>query len=205
MRLLFLPGVSGHGNFWEPVAAHLPSSWDLTMIDWPGLGSVPPAPDVHAFDDLVTRLVTQLDEPAVLVAQSMGGVIALRAALQRPDRVLALVLTATSGGIDLTPFGVADWRPDYRAAYPQAPAWVYAQGPDLSPALATLDIPTLLIWATSDAISPLAVGRHLAGLLPHASLIEIDSDDHWVARVHAQAVAAAIEQHVRQHWLRSTR
>ena len=199
MRLLFLPGVSGQGSFWEPVAARLPSSWTLTLVDWPGLGSVPPVPDVRSFDDLVRRLVEQLDEPAVLVAQSMGGVIAMRAALQRPDRVPSLVLTATSGGIDLAPFGVADWRPDYRVAHPHAPDWVYARGPDLSPALATLDIPTLLIWATADAISPLTVGRHLAGLLPRASLIEIESDDHWVARVHAQAVADAIERHAREH------
>jgi len=202
MRLLFLPGVSGQGSFWEPVAAQLPSSWTLTLVDWPGLGTVPPLPDVRSFDDLVRSLVDRLDESAVLVAQSMGGVVAMRAALQRPDRVPALVLTATSGGINLTPFGVADWRPDYRAAHPQAPDWVYARGPDLSPALATLDIPTLLIWATADAISPLAVGRHLAGLLPRASLIEIESDDHWVARVETQTVAAAIEQHVRVHWPR---
>lgn len=204
MRLLFLPGVSGQGSFWEPVVAQLPPAWTLTTVDWPGLGTVPPEPGVQSFDDLVARLLDQLDQPAVLVAQSMGGVVAMHAALRRPDRVPALVLTATSGGIDLGPFGVSDWRPDYRNAYPQAPSWVYERGPDLSPALATLDIPTLLIWATTDAISPLAVGRHLAGLLPRANLMVIDSDDHWVARIHAQAVAAAIEQHVRQHGHRST-
>jgi pimeloyl-ACP methyl ester carboxylesterase len=197
MRLLFLPGVSGHGSFWEPVAARLPAAWERNLIDWPGLGPVPPAPDVRSFDDLVARLLARLDEPAVLVAQSMGGVVAMRAALRRPDRVPALILTATSGGIDLSPFGVVDWRPDYRATYPQAPAWVYERGPDLSAALATLDIATLLIWATEDPISPPAVGRQLARLLPRATLLEIDSDDHWVARVHADIAAAAIERHVR--------
>jgi pimeloyl-ACP methyl ester carboxylesterase len=126
----------------------------------------------------------------------MGGVVAMRAAQQRPESVSALVLTATSGGIDLAPFGVEDWRPDYRATHPKAPAWVYERGPDLSTALATLDIPTLLIWGTADPISPLAVGRHLAGLLPRASLVEIESDDHWVARIHADTVATAITRHV---------
>jgi pimeloyl-ACP methyl ester carboxylesterase len=197
MRLLFLPGVSGLGSFWDPVAARLPPAWERTLIDWPGLGTVPPAQDVRSFDDLVARIVGHLDEPAVLVAQSMGGVVAMRAALQRPDRVPALVLAATSGGIDLASFGVADWRSDYRATYPQAPPWVYERGLDLSPALARLDIPTLLVWATDDAISPLAVGRHLARLLPRARLLEIASDDHWVARVHAAMVADAIMGHVR--------
>jgi pimeloyl-ACP methyl ester carboxylesterase len=198
MRLLFLPGVSGDGRaFWQPVAARLPAAWDKAFLDWPGLGEVPAAPDVGGFDDLVTRVVARLEAPAVLVAQSMGGVIALRAALRRPDRVPALVLTATSGGLDLAPFGAADWRPDYRARHPQAPAWAYDRGPDLSAALAHLDIPTLLVWATADPISPLAVGRHLERLMPRARLRVIDSDDHWVAQRHAVPVAAAIARHVR--------
>jgi pimeloyl-ACP methyl ester carboxylesterase len=106
------------------------------------------------------------------------------------------VLSATSGGIDLAPFGVADWQADYRAAWPRAPAWVYDRGPDLSAALAGLDIPTLLVWGTADPISPPAVGRRLAGLLPRAQLLEIACDDHWVARLHADTVAAAIVRHV---------
>ena len=197
MRILFLPGVSGDGRaFWQPVADLLPADWQKIFVDWPGLGAIPPSPDIGSFDDLVVRIVAQLDEPCVLAAQSMGGVIAMRAALQRPASVSALVLTATSGGIDLAPFGVEDWRPDYRATHPQAPSWVYDHSPDLSAALAGLDIPALLIWGSADPISPLAVGRHLAGLLRRASLVEIDCDDHWVARIHADTVAAAIIRQV---------
>ncbi len=196
-RILLLPGVGADGRaFWQPVADRLPADWQKIFFDWPGLGTIPPSPDVGSFDALVGRIVARLDEPCVLAAQSMGGVIALRAALQRPASVSALVLTATSGGIDLTPFGVEDWRPSYRTTHPQAPAWVYERGPDLSAALATLDIPTLLVWGTADPISPLAVGRHLARLLPRATLVEIDCDDHWVARIHADTVAAAILRHV---------
>ncbi|HJQ56952.1 MAG TPA: alpha/beta fold hydrolase [Vineibacter sp.] len=197
MRALFLPGVSGDGRaFWQPVAERLPAGWDKVFLDWPGLGAVPPAPDVNGFGDLVARVVGQFHTPAVLVAQSMGGVIAVRAALQRPASVPALVLTATSGGIDLGPFGVTDWRPDYRAQYPQAPDWVYDRGPDLSAGLRTLDVPTLLIWGTADPISPLGVGQHLARLLPRARLLTIECDDHRVARIHADTVTTAIERHV---------
>lgn len=197
MRILFLPGVSGDGRaFWQPVADLLPMRWEKVFVDWPGLGKVPPSPDVGGYDDLVARVVARLDEPCVLAAQSMGGVIAMRAVLRQPETVSALVLTATSGGIDLAPFGVEDWRPDYRATYPHAPAWVYDPGPDLSAALAGLDIPTLLIWATADPVSPLTVGRRLAGLLPRASLVEIECDDHWAARIHADIAAMAILRHV---------
>jgi pimeloyl-ACP methyl ester carboxylesterase len=45
-------------------------------------------------------VVQYIDEPTALIAQSMGGVIAARAALERPDMVTRLVLSVTSGGID---------------------------------------------------------------------------------------------------------
>jgi pimeloyl-ACP methyl ester carboxylesterase len=44
--------------------------------------------------------------------------------------------------------------------------------------LRSLTIPTLLIWATRAPISPPAVGRHLAGLLPNAKLFELDDHSH---------------------------
>lgn len=103
MRVIFLPGAAGDGGFWRPL---------IGLLDWPGLGAVPPSPDVNGFDDLVRLTLHALDEPADLVAQSMGGVVALRVALERPDLVRRLVLVATSGGIDVTGLGAADWRPD---------------------------------------------------------------------------------------------
>jgi 2-hydroxy-6-oxonona-2,4-dienedioate hydrolase len=42
----------------------------------------------------------------------MGGVVAMMVALARPERVRRIVLTATSAGIDVTPFSSEDWRPE---------------------------------------------------------------------------------------------
>jgi pimeloyl-ACP methyl ester carboxylesterase len=52
----------------------------------------------------------------------MGGIFAVQAALQKPEQVQALVLVATSGGIDLSPFQVADWREDYQQSF-TVPDW----------------------------------------------------------------------------------
>lgn len=190
--LLFLPGVSGIGSFWLPVGEALPMAWRKRYVDWPGMATVPPSPRVAAFDDLVDLVLDRLEEPTALVAQSMGGVVAVQAASRRPDRVSHVVLTATSGGIDLASFGVADWRADYRTAFPDAADWIYQPARDLSVEFRRLRMPVLLVWATRDAISPLAVGRHLASLMPQARLVEIDSDDHWVVRAHAAQVAGEI-------------
>jgi pimeloyl-ACP methyl ester carboxylesterase len=54
----------------------------------------------------------------------------------------------------------------------------------------------LLIWGDEDAISPVAVGRHLASRLPHARLEVVPGGDHDVASTHADFVARLIAKHL---------
>jgi pimeloyl-ACP methyl ester carboxylesterase len=198
MKILFMPGVGGDPAFWRPVADRLPTPWEKTLLGWPGLGAQPPAPNVNSWDDLYRLVERRIDGTVAIVAQSMGGVLAMRLALARPQSVSHLVLTATSGGIDLTSFDVQDWRDEYRRAYPRAPAWVYERPQAHEADLRRLAIPTLLIWATRDSISPPAVGRHLAGLLPNAKLIEVDDESHLFARERPDDVALLITAHLTQ-------
>lgn len=91
-RVLFLPGAGGSSNFWEPVASLLPSDWISVRLSWPGLGDEPHDPSVTGIDDLVQIAERQIDGQTDVVAQSMGGVIAARLAMRRPDAVRRLVL-----------------------------------------------------------------------------------------------------------------
>ena len=68
---------------------------------------------------------------------------------------------------------------------------------DLGERIREIPCPTLLIWATGDAISPLAVAHALAAQLRHATLVTFDTGDHWVARRFAPEVAQAIAAFVR--------
>jgi poly(3-hydroxyoctanoate) depolymerase len=106
--------------------------------------------------------------------------------------VTHLVLAATSGGIDTSPYRAEDWRFSSRLANPSAPEWAFADQVDLSLRLPNVHIPTLLIWASDDAISPVGVGKRLHELLPNSELLVLESDDHWVARIEAEAVANRI-------------
>ena len=198
MKILFMPGVGGEPAFWQPVADRLPATWQKTLLGWPGLGNQPPAPDINGWDDLYRTVVQQIDGKVALVAQSMGGVLAMRAALAHPRSVTHLALTATSGGIDLTPFEVRDWRGEYRRANPRAPAWIYERPLVQETDVRSLAIPTLLIWAARDPISPAAVGRYLAGLLPNATLVELDDDSHVFARERPDDIAPLIAAHLAQ-------
>jgi len=198
MKILFLPGVGGDPTFWQPVADRLPTDWHKTLLGWPGLGDQPPAPDVNGWDDLYRLVEQRIDGTVAIVAQSMGGALAMRAALAHPKSVSHLVLTATSGGIDLTRFHPMDWRDDYRRSHPRVPAWAYERRPGHDADLRGLRIPTLLIWATRDPISPLAIGRHLEALLPLARLVELDDHGHMFGRDRPDDVAPLIRAHLEQ-------
>lgn len=117
-RMVFLPGASRDPTFWAPVALRLPSSVEKVLLAWPGFGHNPPSARVRTLTDLRALVLEQLTHPVDLGVQSMGGVLALQAALEFPGMVKHLVLTATSGGIDLTPFRSHDRRAAYQLEFP---------------------------------------------------------------------------------------
>src|SRR5262245_61703195 len=94
-RVLYLPGAGGHCAFWRPVAELVAHPGDNVLFDWPGFGSNPPRPDVTTADDLYRLVCGYIDRPIDLVAQSMGGLFALRAALDFPQLLRRLVLVAS--------------------------------------------------------------------------------------------------------------
>ena len=195
-RILFLPGSGASPDFWKPVGAHLPKAWTKEYFGWPGLGDQPHDPAITSFDDLIRLVDAKIDGPVDLVAQSMGGVIAANIALARPNVVRRLVLTVTSGGVDMASFGAADWRPDYRKSFPRAVDWITAPAVATTLPVERIAAPTLLIWGDVDSISPVAVGQHLEKRIPNARLHVVPGGDHDVAKTHATLVASLIEKHL---------
>lgn len=196
-HLLFLPGAGGAAEFWHPLAGLMPGRWAKTCLNWPGLGHEGHRDGLEGFDALTAWAATHL-APAdnVIVAQSMGGIVAIRLALQHPERISHLVLCATSGGVDVTRFGAADWRGDYRAEYPRAARWIEREKPDHTPEIGRIAMPVLLLWGDADAVSPVAIGRHLQTLLPRAVLHVIAGGDHGFGRDRAAEVAGLVRAHI---------
>jgi pimeloyl-ACP methyl ester carboxylesterase len=189
----FVPGAAGAGEFWSPVVQQLPKTWDIDVIDLPGLGAVPARAGIGSYEDLVAYVRARTSRPSALVAQSMGAYIALSFALRYPDAVTHLVLVAATGGVDVSIHGGVDWRADYISAFPTAESWARASVPDLTDRLCEIHVPVLLIWAARDVLSPISVARTIEARLRRASLVTVDSDDHWVARQFSVGVAAAIQ------------
>jgi surfactin synthase thioesterase subunit len=87
-RVLFLPGAGASPDFWKPVGTRLPPEWTKEYFAWPGLGDQPHDPSITGIDDLVQLVLSRMDEPVDLAAQSMGGVIAPRSRATRPSAAL---------------------------------------------------------------------------------------------------------------------
>lgn len=195
-KILFLPGAGASPDFWKPVGALLPADWSKEYFGWPGLGDQPHDPAVRGIDDLVRMVAAKMDGPVDLVAQSMGGVIAARLAIEQPQKVRRLVLTVTSAGIDMAGLGASDWRESYRRSFPRAMSWITEpRAASLLP-VEQIAAPTLLLWGDSDPISPTAVGRHLQSRLANSRLHIVVGGDHDLACTHAAEVAPLIERHL---------
>jgi pimeloyl-ACP methyl ester carboxylesterase len=195
--LVFLPGAGGRSSFWEPVAARLSDLGPAHRLAWPGFGDCPPDPAIRSTDDLFAWMRSRLPPgKSHIIAQSMGGVLAARLALEHPDRVDRLVLVATSGGVDVALAGGVDWRPEYIASLPDVPRWFVEDRTDLTARLVDIRAPTLLLWSDADPVSAVAVARLLEARIPGARLELVPGGSHTFANERPEEVAALIRAHL---------
>lgn len=104
--LLLLHGFTGSTGTWTALRQSVGERFETIALDLPGHGrsSAPAEPGRYALGTLAADLSRVLDaldveQPAVL-GYSLGARAALRFALDRPERVGALVLESVSAGVD---------------------------------------------------------------------------------------------------------
>ncbi len=194
-KLIFLPGASGNTEFWRPAAALITHQAEKVFIGWPGIGTTPPEVGVTGIQDFVARTVAEIDQPTALVAQSMGGVVAILAARQRPHLVTHLVLAALSGGVETMGLGAHDWRPPQEEITTGLQYAFARYNENLEAELKELKAKSLLLWGEADPVSPIAVGRRVASLITHCNFHAIPGGTHTFANTHAPLVAPLINEH----------
>jgi len=108
--VLFIPGFMQRGDAWRPVAELLPERYPSRMLD-------------HGEHTLGGRLaeIAQAGAGGVLVGYSLGGRLALRAAVGSPESFTAVVLVGSTAGIEEAPLRAARAEADERLA-----SWIEA-------------------------------------------------------------------------------
>lgn len=113
-RVLMIQGTGVAGQGWMPQVAALQDAYTLAWFDNPGVGATPGPPgSIRDMADAAAQVLDELGwERAHVVGHSLGGVIALRLALDHPGRVrsLALLCTFARGRASLSFGPAALWR-----------------------------------------------------------------------------------------------
>lgn len=93
-----LHGFTGTGSDFAPLSSLFPR---LSCPDLPGHGPQAPPPDSpEPFADFARQLLADRSEPVGLLGYSLGGRLALQAALNCPDSVRALILVGAHPGLE---------------------------------------------------------------------------------------------------------
>lgn len=96
--MVLMAGLGGLGAFWRPVMAQLSPHHRCITFDHPGMGRSPRAAE-HSIAHIADEVLRLLDDlglaSAHLVGHSTGGLVAQALALDHPDRVDRVVLSAT--------------------------------------------------------------------------------------------------------------
>ena len=99
--LVLVHGLGGAAANWLALAPLLLPGRRLIVPELPGHGGSSPLPAAPSLSPYADRLGLLLDHesaaPAAVVGHSLGGAVALRLALRRPQAVSALVLAAAAG------------------------------------------------------------------------------------------------------------
>ena len=89
-HLLLLPGLAADERMWRGVLPLLPAALR------PEVATAHQDVNLHRIEDFAARLLAQHAGPLVLAGASMGGMVAMEAARQAPQRVAGLALLGTT-------------------------------------------------------------------------------------------------------------
>ncbi len=141
----------------------------MLVPDLPGHGGTAALPAVESLADLAAHVARVAEHegmlPAAVVGYSMGGVVALRLAAERPEAVSSLVLIASAGIVSLTR-RAAVWLDLVTAI---RPGRIVARARDAVARRPNLRAGVFGYWGADDprALSPEAVAGFLAAQPEH--------------------------------------
>lgn len=242
--LMLVPGLSGLGSFWVEQVRELSGDFRVIVHDHRGAGRSTHSLIQYSVEQMAQDALRLMDElgleSAHFVGHSTGGAIGQVIALDHPQRVRSLVLSATWAGPDpyfrrlfesrkqaLLVSGVAEYLRG-AALFQYPPSWISANDALLSerhaslvPAsapveviasridaivrhdcrarLADIRVPTLVIVAADDMITPRLYSEEIASRIPGAKLAVLEGGGHLAPAIAARAYNDALGPFLRAY------
>jgi pimeloyl-[acyl-carrier protein] methyl ester esterase len=94
--IVLLHGWGLGSSVWDETAQALSRKFRVTLIDLPGYGESPLHNNNYSLETLADLTLDAAPPHAVWAGWSLGGMVAMQAAIQQPQRVTGLVLVATT-------------------------------------------------------------------------------------------------------------
>lgn len=226
-KVFILHGWTYTTDKWQPLLGLLKERGLIcTMLQVPGLtDSTDRTWTLDDYVEWLKGEVAQ-EEKVVLVGHSNGGRISLAFAAKYPEKVHQLILIDSAGiypkGLYITAkraifktlakvgkkvtssptlrkilYKVAR-EGDYKNATPEMrQTMANLISVDLTPVMASIQAPTLLIWGAQDTATPLADGKLMKALIPDSELFVLQDARHSPQITHWKEVGAKIIEAVR--------
>jgi pimeloyl-ACP methyl ester carboxylesterase len=198
-------GVGSSSKVWTDV---LPAFSEYEFVTWdqPGHGQSPHLVEPNAYNamtpyDALTQVVqnslsTRTDDRVILLGHSLGGYVSARYAVDRPERVAALVLLATGPGFR-SPDARQKWNEDIiaQAESKSRPEMLVGLHEDshVMDHLADIACPTLVMVGADDKAF-VGAADYLERKIPNAKRVTIANAGHKAPQTHASEIAAEIRQ-----------
>ncbi len=218
-----LHGLVDRLEIWDALLPALARRGRVLRFDQRGHGESDAPPGPYRREDLAADVAAVVrngeGRPAVLVGHSMGGIVSMATALAHPECVAGLVLIGTASqcnektarwyeriarageeeglsGLVRAIYGAASdkrIRGDPAGIARVTRTLISLYEDPLTPRLAAIECPVLLIVGDRDPMGPRA-STILAEGLPDARLVRVEDCGHWVQVERPEAVVAAIDE-----------
>ncbi|RST79361.1 alpha/beta fold hydrolase [Aquibium carbonis] len=200
-RVVFIHGSPGVAEEWAGFLANVPAGQYRAAVDRPGFGESIDQEPVLSIGEQARAIAPLLGDGSVVVGYSFGGPVALRLAVDFPDKVGSVVLIGSAGDPaqeETHPLQLVAALPYFSALLPaelaNSNAELLALRPELeqlATGLGRIAAPVTIVQGLQDTLVPPENAAYIrAQLSPDlpARVVLIEGGDHFLPWTHAPLI-----------------